>query len=61
MKAPKKHSGTEMPNHKAKSAIIVVNGTAAELPTPQTKRLMMKNIENTTPGKPNAVSSVVRW
>ena len=61
MNAPKKHNGTEMPNQRANRASIVVNGTAAELPTPQTNRLIMKNMENTKPGNPNAVSSVVRW
>ena len=34
-----------------KSASIVVKGTAADEPCPQTKKLMTKPVPKTTPGK----------
>ena len=44
MKAPTKTSGTEMQNHMEMSASIVVNGTAADEPRPQMKRLRKKKM-----------------
>jgi hypothetical protein len=43
-----KVSGTETPNHRARSAIRVVKGTAAELPLLQRIRFITKNKQNTT-------------
>lgn len=46
--APMNVSGTETPNQSAKSAISVVNGTAAELPFAQRIKFITKNNPNTT-------------
>ncbi|KAK4336799.1 hypothetical protein RND71_043578 [Anisodus tanguticus] len=48
--APTNVNGKEIPNHKNSKAIKVVNGTAAELPFPQSIKLSKKNMENTIPG-----------
>lgn len=41
-------SGTETPNHRAKSATKVENGTAAELPFPHNTRFITKKRPKTT-------------
>lgn len=46
--APIKVSGTDTPNHKARRAIKVVNGIAAELLLPHKIKFITKNNPNTT-------------
>ena len=50
-----------MPNQRAHTANMEVKGKAAELPYPQTNKLMMKKPAKMRPGNPKAVKNVVAW
>merc|ERR1719375_2170479 len=56
--APRKTSGTEIPNQRTTRATMVLKGTACDDPTCQSSKSMPKKTMKTSPGYPNAVISV---